>query len=115
MGQICKIPPQGGQRVVAKAIGVKQDRGRIDLSIKSVSDERRRDALQFWKNEQRAGQIMKVAAERVKWSEDELDSKSDDLVDAFGSLYGALEEAAGDPDSLSMPASQVIGPPPSWN
>ena len=90
-----------GQRVVAKAIGVKQDRGRIDLSIKSVSDERRRDALQFWKNEQRAGQIMKVAAERVKWSEDELDSKSDDLVDAFGSLYGALEEAAGDPDSLS--------------
>ena len=90
-----------GQRVVAKAIGVQQDRGRIDLSIKTVSDERRRDALQYWKNEQRAGQIMKVAAERVNWSEDELDKKSDDLVDAFGSLYGALEEAASDPKSLS--------------
>ena len=101
VGQIRQIPPQGRARVVAKAIGVKQDRGRIDLSIKSVSDERRRDALQYWKNEQRAGQMMKVAAERVNWSEDEPRQKSDDLVDAFGSLYGALEEAASDPKSLS--------------
>ncbi len=89
-----------GQRVVAKAIGVKRDRGRIDLSIKSVSEERRRDALQFWKNEQRAGQIMKVAADRIGWSEDELDSTSDDLADSFGSLYGALEEAAADSNAL---------------
>ena len=89
-----------GQRVVAKAIGVKRDRGRIDLSIKSVSEERRRDAVQFWKNEQRAGQIMKVAADRVGWSEDDLDSTSDDLVDSFGSLYGALEEAAADSNAL---------------
>ena len=73
-----------GQRVVARAIGVKQDRGRVDLSIKSVSEERRRDTMQFWKNEQRAGQIMRVAAERVQWSEEELDSNSDRLVEAFG-------------------------------
>lgn len=91
-----------GQRVVARAIGVKQDRGRVDLSIKSVSEERRRDTMQFWKNEQRAGQIMRVAAERVQWSEEELDSNSDKLVEAFGSLYGALEEAASDTQALSV-------------
>lgn len=41
-----------GQRLVAKVIGVKKDRDSITLSIKSVSEERRRDALQSWKNEQ---------------------------------------------------------------
>ena len=39
-----------GQRVVAKVIGIKKDRERVDLSIKSVSEERRRDTLQSWKN-----------------------------------------------------------------
>ena len=34
-----------------------KDRDSITLSIKSVSEERRRDALQSWKNEQRASQI----------------------------------------------------------
>ena len=38
-----------GQRVVAKVIGVKKDRERVDLSIKSVSEERRRDTLQSGK------------------------------------------------------------------
>ena len=58
-----------GQRLVAKVIGVKKDRDSITLSIKSVSEERRRDALQSWKNEQRASQIMRVAAERIGWKE----------------------------------------------
>ena len=46
-----------GQRVVAKVIGVKKDRESISLSIKSVSEERRRGALQSWKNEQRLSLI----------------------------------------------------------
>ena len=41
-----------GQRVVAKVIGIKKERDSVTLSIKSVSEERRRDALQSWKNEQ---------------------------------------------------------------
>ena len=39
-----------GQRVVAKVIGVNLERESITLSIKSVSEERRRGALQSWKN-----------------------------------------------------------------
>ena len=83
-----------GQRVVAKVIGVKRDRESISLSIKSVSEERRRGALQSWKNEQRAAQIMKVAAERVGWDEIKTASISDEMKESFGSLYGALEECA---------------------
>ena len=83
-----------GQRIVAKVIGVKKERDSITLSIKSVSEERRRDALQSWKNEQRASQIMKVAAERIGWNAERTTSISEDMREAFGSLYGALEECA---------------------
>ena len=63
-----------GQRVVAKVIGVNLERESITLSIKSVSEERRRGALQSWKNEQRATQIMRVAAERVGWDASKTES-----------------------------------------
>ena len=83
-----------GQRVVAKVIGIKKDRDSVTLSIKSVSEERRRDALQSWKNEQRAAQIMRVAAERIGWDEGKTAAVSEGMRDSFGSLYGALEECA---------------------
>ena len=83
-----------GQRLVAKVIGVKKDRDSITLSIKSVSEERRRDALQSWKNEQRASQIMRVAAERIGWKESKTEEVSEEMKESFGSLYGALEECA---------------------
>ena len=83
-----------GQRVVAKVIGVKKDRERVDLSIKSVSEERRRDTIQSWKNEQRAHQLLKVLGEKVGWSPEETSSSGDELSDAFGGLYSAFEEAA---------------------
>ena len=83
-----------GQRVVAKVIGIKKARESVTLSIKSVSEERRRGALQSWKNEQRASQIMRVAAERVGWEGGKTTAVSEEMKDAFGSLYGALEECA---------------------
>tara|TARA_B100000459_G_scaffold144081_1_gene106332 strand:+ start:574 stop:1362 length:789 start_codon:yes stop_codon:yes gene_type:complete len=83
-----------GQRIVAKVIGIKRDRDSITLSIKSVSEERRRGALQSWKNEQRATQIMKVAADRINWKKEDLSTISEEMKEAFGSLYGALEECA---------------------
>ena len=83
-----------GQRVVAKVIGIKKERDSITLSIKSVSEERRRDALQSWKNEQRAAQIMRVAADRIGWDEKKTNSVSEEMKESFGSLYGALEECA---------------------
>ncbi|MEE2630137.1 MAG: translation initiation factor IF-2 subunit alpha [Candidatus Thermoplasmatota archaeon] len=90
-----------GQRVVAKVIGVNLERESITLSIKSVSEERRRGALQSWKNEQRAAQIMRVAAERIGWKESKTEAISDEMKASFGSLYGALEECAISDSALS--------------
>lgn len=81
-----------GQRVVARVIQIKKDRQRVELSIKSVSEERKRDTLQAWKNKKRAEQIMRVAAERVGWGEDKSAVVCDEMEEIFGTLYGALEE-----------------------
>ena len=83
-----------GQRVVAKVVNVKKDRQRVDLSIKAVSAERKKDTLQTWKNQQRASQIMRVAAERANWDAEKTEAISEEMIEQFGSLYGALEECA---------------------
>ena len=75
-------------------IQVKKDRKRVELSLKSVSEERRRDTVQAWKNEERANQIMRVAAERVGWDDAKTAEISSAMTESFGTLYGALEECA---------------------
>lgn len=72
----------------------KKDGSSLELSLKSVSEERRRDRLQEWKNEQRSIQLLKVLGEKIGWNESERDSIGEDLTSAFGTLYASFEEAA---------------------
>lgn len=83
-----------GQRVICKVMRTRRDGTSLELSLKSVSEERRRDRLQEWKNEQRAQQLLKVLGEKIGWSTTDLEEQSTELVDAFGTLYTAFEEAA---------------------
>ena len=55
-----------GQRVVCKFLRKgKKDQDTYELSLKSVSEERRRDTLQSWKNEQLETQLLKVIGEKL--------------------------------------------------
>ena len=45
-----------GQRVVCKVLRTRKDGSSLELSLKAVSEERRRETLQAWKNEGRASQ-----------------------------------------------------------
>jgi len=83
-----------GQRLICKVMRTKKDGSSLELSLKSVSEERRRDRLQEWKNEQRSLQLLKVCGEKVGWSDTEKESIGEDLVATFGTLYAAFEEAA---------------------
>ena len=83
-----------GQRVVAKALKVRRDKKSVELSIKSVSDERRRDTLQRWKNRQRAGQLLRIVGERSGWDDEKVGEMNTELTETFGSLYAAFEETA---------------------
>jgi translation initiation factor 2 subunit 1 len=90
-----------GQRVVAKALKVRRDKKSVELSIKSVSDERRRDTLQKWKNKQRAGQLLRIVGERSGWDDAKITQMNLELVQTFGNLYTAFEESAVENNALS--------------
>ena len=83
-----------GQRLVCKVMPSRRDGSSLKLSLKSVSEERRRDRLQQWKNEQRAVQLFKVLSESQKWDEDFTIELQTELTEVFETLYGAFEEAA---------------------
>ena len=83
-----------GQRLICKVMRTKKDGSSLELSLKSVSEERRRDRLQEWKNEQRSNQLLKVLGEKVGWDNSDRESIGEDLVAAFGTLYASFEEAA---------------------
>ena len=92
---------RSGQRVVAKVMRVRKDKHSVDLSIKAVSDERRRDTLQSWKNEQRAGQLLRLVGERSEWDAAKRSEMEEELVEYYGSLYGAFEESVVNSTSLA--------------
>lgn len=83
-----------GQRVICKVMKTRRDGTSLELSLKSVSEERRRDRLQEWKNEQRAHQLLKVLGDKVGWDEASITEQSGELTEAFGTLYASFEEAA---------------------
>ena len=83
-----------GQRVICKVMKTRRDGTSLELSLKSVSEERRRDRLQEWKNEQRANQLLKVLGDKVEWDENTVSEQASELSEAFGTLYTAFEEAA---------------------
>tara|TARA_B100001248_G_scaffold233762_1_gene195475 strand:+ start:1184 stop:1969 length:786 start_codon:yes stop_codon:yes gene_type:complete len=89
-----------GQRLICKVMRTKKDGSSLELSLKSVSEERRRDRLQEWKNEQRSLQLLKVCGEKVGWSEAERDSIGEELAATFGTLYAGFEEAAMNESSI---------------
>ena len=90
-----------GQRVVAKALKVRRDKKSIELSIKSVSDERRRDTLQRWKNKQRASQLLRIVGERSGWDDVKISEMNTELTETFGGLYVAFEETAIENNALA--------------
>ena len=89
-----------GQRLICKVMRTKKDGSSLELSLKSVSEERRRDRLQEWKNEQRSFQLLKVLGDKVGWDESTRNTMSEDLISAFGTLYASFEEAATNESSI---------------
>ena len=81
-----------GQRVICKVMKTRRDGSSLELSLKSVSEERRRDRLQEWKNEQRALQLLKVLGEKVGWTEEGTSQYANELTQTFGTLYSSFEE-----------------------
>jgi len=82
-----------GQTVVAKVLDVDRSSQQIDLSIKDVNDHQRSEAIQRWKNEQKADKWLTLAFGE-DMPDDQFRAVADELIDEFGSLYEGFKEAA---------------------
>ncbi len=90
------------QKIVTKVLSVHHKKGHIDLSLKQVNEHQRREKIQQWKNEQRAEKLFELIADRSGMSVDKAwEEFGNRLVEEFGTMYGALEEASLNPDLLA--------------
>jgi translation initiation factor 2 subunit 1 len=90
-----------GQKIVCKVQGVDREKGHIDLSLKQVNDHQRREKIQDWKNEKKAEKLLEIVGQKMgKSLEESYDSAGEMLIEEYGALYSAFEEAAINPESL---------------
>ncbi|MFB6137978.1 MAG: translation initiation factor IF-2 subunit alpha [Halobacteriaceae archaeon] len=81
------------QTVVCKVLDVDESSQQIDLSIKDVNDHQRSDAIQEWKNEQKADKWVTLAFGE-DLADDEYRRIVTALIEEFETLYDAFEAAA---------------------
>ena len=97
-----------GQKVVLIVLGVNPERGHIDLSLRRVTDAKRKDKLQQVKQKQRAEKFFEILARDLNVTPEEMEQKlKSRLMQDFSTLYEGLEAIASDEtiaDNLGLDA-----------
>ena len=90
-----------GQKVVLVVLGVNTHRGHIDLSLRRVTDAKRKEKLQQVKQKQRAEKLFEVLAGELKTPLDEIKaSVVEKLQKNYSTLYESLEAIASDEHAI---------------
>jgi translation initiation factor 2 subunit 1 len=84
-----------GQKLVLKVLRVDPDKKHIDLSRKRVTKRERIDKLYTFKHDRKAETFLRIAAEKLKKSFEEITEKAVlPMEENYGDVYAALEEAS---------------------
>lgn len=88
------------QKVVVKVLRVDREKGQIDVSLRRVSEEEKRNKLESMKRAARSDKLLQLALTKSKstMNVDELSAK---LSEFYGDAYAALEETLENDDALA--------------
>jgi translation initiation factor 2 subunit 1 len=82
------------QKMVLKVIRAERSRREVDLSLRQVTNEEKRNKLIEWKKKERAITIMGMVKKKLQLGDVQFDDISAKMEKEFGSLYEALEAAS---------------------
>jgi translation initiation factor 2 subunit 1 len=98
------------QKVVARVFRMVPEKNQIDLSLKRVSDIDKRRKIESYRKEKRAAKLFEVVEKRIgKPHEQVWKEMGEELVEKFGNLYSAFEEAV-----MSECSMDSIKAPVEW-
>ena len=82
------------QKMVLKVIRAERSRREVDLSLRQVTNEEKRNKLIEWKQNERAITIMGMVKKKLQLDDLQFNDISAKMEKEYGSLYDALEAAS---------------------
>ena len=100
-----------GQKLVLKVVRAEKSRREVDLSLRQVTNEERRNKLIEWKQKEKAMTILSMVRKKLGTDEKQFGEMVGKLQTEYGTLYEALEDAAKRGEkafaTLGLPADVV--------
>ncbi len=83
-----------GQKLVLKVVRAEKSRREVDLSLRQVTNEERRNKLIEWKQKEKVMTILSMVKKKLGMDDNQFSEITDKLQAQYGTLYEALEDAA---------------------
>jgi translation initiation factor 2 subunit 1 len=83
-----------GQKLVLKVVRAEKSRREVDLSLRQVTNEERRNKLIEWKQKEKAMTILSMVKKKLAMDDRQYYELIGKLQEQYGSIYDALEDAA---------------------
>jgi len=99
-----------GQKLVLKVVRAEKSRREVDLSLRQVTNEERRNKLIEWKQKEKVMTILSMVKKKMVMDDRQFSELVDKLQGEYGTLYEALEDAAkrGEKTFASMGLPQEV-------